>query len=32
MKKIKLFSMFTIILVGLFFMTGCGEKNVEGTL
>ena len=32
MKKIKLFSMFTIILVGLFFMTGCGQKNVEGTL
>ena len=32
MKKIKLFSVFTILLGGLFLLSGCTSSNVEGTL
>lgn len=32
MKKIKLLSIFTILLGGLFLLSGCTEQNVEGTL
>lgn len=32
MKKIKLLSIFTILLGGLFLLSGCGSNNVEGSL
>lgn len=32
MKNIKYLSLLLVMLVGLVFLTGCGNKNVEGTL
>ena len=32
MKKIKLISIFTILLGGIFMLSGCGNNNVEGSL
>ncbi len=32
MKKIKRLSVLLVMLIGVVFLTGCGNKNVEGTL